>query len=341
MGRCKLPVIATFKRRSPFVPVPAQWAFGLFMYGLATPARWTLEKLGYLERVLRSTGARRERDLVRTNPFRGYTPGAQDVFVMTYAKSGTNWVMQIAHQLIYHGKGEFDHLHDIVPWPDTAAMGRFLKRYAIPLDQASHWQASPERKRVIKTHFNWELLPYSEQAHYIAVIRDPKDVLVSNYLFVRDSLYGTAMPSMETWFTLFLAPDFVLGGSWAVNAAGYWAQRHRPNVLILSFKALKPDLRGGVLKIADFLDIQVSEDVIDEVCRRSTFEYMKRIDHKFRIGKMIPWLPEGAMIRKGMQGGSSELLSPARQRQLDAHFMEELKRLSSDLPYDEFCDIAP
>ena len=38
---------------------------------------------------------------------------------MTFAKSGTNWAMQIAHQLIYHGKGEFDHLHDIVPWPDT------------------------------------------------------------------------------------------------------------------------------------------------------------------------------------------------------------------------------
>ncbi len=38
---------------------------------------------------------------------------------MTYAKSGTNWMMQIAHQLIYHGKGEYNHLHDVVPWPDT------------------------------------------------------------------------------------------------------------------------------------------------------------------------------------------------------------------------------
>ena len=41
---------------------------------------------------------------------------------MTYAKSGTNWMMQIAHQLIYHGKGEYDHLHDLVPWPDTTVM---------------------------------------------------------------------------------------------------------------------------------------------------------------------------------------------------------------------------
>ena len=44
---------------------------------------------------------------------------------MTYAKSGTNWMMQIAHQLIYHGNGEYDHLHEIVPWPDTTIMPLF------------------------------------------------------------------------------------------------------------------------------------------------------------------------------------------------------------------------
>ena len=31
------------------------------------------------------------------------------------------------------------------------------------------------------------------------------------------------------------------------------------------------------------------------------------------------------MIRKGAQGGSSELLSPERQRQIDQHFMAELE----------------
>jgi hypothetical protein len=102
------------------------------MYGVARPARWGL--------------------VAKNNPFRDYIPGDQDVFVMTFAKSGTNWVMQIAHQLIYHGKAEFDHLHDIVPWPDTSAMPGPLKKYAIPLDEAIHWRTSPERKRVIKTH---------------------------------------------------------------------------------------------------------------------------------------------------------------------------------------------
>ena len=179
----------------------------------------------------RASPERRRSGRGKKNPFRGYVPGPQDVFVMTYAKSGTNWMMQIAHQLIYHGKGEYNHLHDVVPWPDTTIMPFFMKKYAIPLEEATHWEQSPERKRVIKTHYNWDMLPYSDQARYIAVIRDPKDIFVSNYLFVRDGVYGRAMPTVDTWFDLFLSPHFPLGGSWAVNTAGYWAERHRPNVL--------------------------------------------------------------------------------------------------------------
>ena len=45
---------------------------------------------------------------------------------------------------------------------------------------------------------------------------------------------------------------------------------------------MKSDLRGTVEKVADFLDLPRSGEVLDEVCRRSSFEYMKRIDDKFR-----------------------------------------------------------
>jgi len=94
----------------------------------------------------------RERQLAKKNPFQNYVPGKQDVFVMTYAKSGTNWMMQIAHQLIYHGNAEYDHLHSVVPWPDTEVMPGFMRRYAIPLKDASGWEKSQEKKRGIKTH---------------------------------------------------------------------------------------------------------------------------------------------------------------------------------------------
>jgi hypothetical protein len=41
------------------------------------------------------------------------------------------------------------------------------------------------------------------------------------------------------------------------------------------------------------------------------------------------------MIRKGMSGGSSELLSPAQQQRIDAHFEARLRELGSDFPYGD------
>jgi len=316
-----------------------QWMLGLTMYGIVRPIVRGLEALGRAERVMASMGARRKIEEERKNPLRGYAPGPQDVFVMTYPKSGTNWMLQMAHQLIHHGEADFEHIHDVIPWPDIQATP-VMRRYAIPLDEATEWERAPERRRVIKTHYNWNLLPYSPEARYIGIIRDPKDVFVSNYFFIRDSLYGAAMPAPATWYRLFLSKNFMLGGSWAVNAAGYWAERHRPNVLVLSFKTMKKDLRGTVTKVASFLGITASDAVIDDVCRLSSFEHMKRIDRKFHMGKTIPWREAGPMIRKGALGGSSELLSPAQQREMDAHFQEELLALGSDLQYADFCDLA-
>jgi hypothetical protein len=322
-----------FERKPP--PLLASCAMGVMMDGFLGPYLRLMAKLGRQERAFAAIGKRRAEQIKKQNPFAGYVPTARDVFVAVYVKSGTNWTMQIAHQLLNHGKGEFGHIHEVIPWPDTKHMGP-LRGYAVPLEDESAWRASPEQKRVIKTHLHWEDLPYSEDARYICVIRDPKDVFVSSYHF-----FGTILPlrSVDLWFKLFCSENMFFG-SWAASAAGYWAQRQRPNVLLLSFKSMKRDLPGAVRRMADFLGIQADEEMIQRVIHSSSFEYMKSIDYKFEVWKMIPWRDKVPLIRKGAQGGSSELLSPEQQRQMDAYFIAELKRRGSDLPYEEFADVT-
>jgi hypothetical protein len=295
-----------------------------------------MEALGKGDRVMRGGFERQLKQWRKKNPFGTYVPNEHDIIVATYAKSGTNWMMQIAHQLAYRGKGEFTHIHEVVPWPDSP---RPLGQYAIPVDDPSVWMASPEAKRVIKTHLNWDFIPYSEKARYIAVIRDPKDVFVSNYHFA-GAMMGPAMPKMESWLRLFLSEAFPIGGSWAVNTAGYWAERHRPNVMIASFKAMKKDLMGTIRSVAEFLGVDASDEVLENVHRQSTFEYMRAHDDLFHVWNVIPWHGPMRMVRKGAQGGSAELLSREQQRRIDAYFQSELKRLGSDFPYEEFCDLA-
>jgi hypothetical protein len=327
-----------FKRQSPSFAM--QLFSGVMTRLVFAPLMWAMQKLGRAEKMFATMTEKREEQFAKKNPFRGYTPGPQDVFVMTFAKSGTNWIMQIVYQLIYHGRAEFDHIHDVVPWPDAKLMSPMMSKYAIPLEQADGWQTAPEHKRVIKTHFKWELIPFSEQARYIAVIRDPKDVFVSAYFFIRDAGMGGAMPPVETMHRLFLADRFMLNASWPATAAGYWAQHNRPNVLVLSYKSMKRDLEGTVRHVAAFLDIHVSDEVIQEVCRKASFDYMKSIDEKFAPGKMTIGSNPAPMLRKGRQGASGELLTPAQQQAIDEHCIAELKRLGSDLPYEEFADLA-
>ena len=328
-----------YTRKLP--PYLSRCAVGVFME-CARPVVMGLEKLGLTERVVKTVTRQVPKRLAATNPFKSYIPTKHDVFVATYVKSGTNWMMQIAHQLVNHGKSDFEHIHYLVPWPDTKIMGPTMRGYAVPVEDDSAWKASPEQKRVIKTHFDWELLPYSPDAHYIMVIRDPKDVFVSSYFFfAKHGAMGDSKLSVETWLNLFLSDRFALWSNWATNAAGYWAQRHRSNVKIVSFKAMKRDLPGTVRMLADFLGVRATEQELQAVSEKSSFQYMKQIDEKFRMWQLIPWVPVGPMIRKGAHGGSSELISPEQQRRIDEFCMAELKRLGCDLPYEEFCDVEP
>jgi hypothetical protein len=72
--------------------------------------------------------------------------------------------LQIVYQLIHPGKGEFDHIHSDVPWPDAVLVSRTWQNYAIPLKLAASWRTTPQAGRLIKTHLNWNPVPYSKEA---------------------------------------------------------------------------------------------------------------------------------------------------------------------------------
>jgi hypothetical protein len=328
-----------YKRTPP--PLVTRLLFAWFMRALG-PIMWLLRRLKLDGKAIAAMRKRQGHDLRTRNPFKGYRPTEHDVFVVTYVKSGTNWMMQLAHQLLFHGAGEYEHIHCVVAWPDTRLMGGPMQRYAIPLEDPRVWQASPEGKRVIKTHFLWEDVPYSPDAKYIIVIRDPKDVFVSAYYFFVQNgpLHFTNM-SATSFLETFLSDRFFMGGSWASATAGYWAQRDKPNVLVCSFKEMRRDLEGSVRRVATFLGVHESPEIISKVTELSSFAYMKAIDDKFTTGKFLSLRAPASMMRKGSDGGSSELLTPEQARRIDEYSINELKRLGSDFPYEEFCRVSP
>src|SRR5579862_5847769 len=232
------------KSFSPWVRYPSL----VLLYGLLVPAAKLLDKTGLL---LRLSSSRRQRQM--RDSFSGYQATEHDVFACVYFKSGTNWLMQILVQVIHRGAGEFEHVHDIVPWPDSPD-----PRYAVPLPDDTAWKRCTAGLRVIKTHLEFARLPFSPDARYVCVVRDPKDVCVSGYHFLRAEGMGPMTPAVATFVEIFLSPAFPFS-PWAVFLDGYWRVRDRENVLFMTYEDMKKDLRGTVCKVAGFLNVALSE----------------------------------------------------------------------------------
>jgi len=105
---------STFKRQP--APLLMRCLLGAFIEGSWRRSRgdWKYS-VGATSRPLPPRAATEV--LAKHNPFQNYVASCHDVFVAAYVKSGTNWMMQIAHQLLNHGKGEFGHIHDVFHGP--------------------------------------------------------------------------------------------------------------------------------------------------------------------------------------------------------------------------------
>jgi hypothetical protein len=263
-----------------------------------------------------------------------YEPTPHDVFICSYFKSGTNWTMQIAVQVAHRGAAAYDHIHDVVSWPDMAPRARF----AVPLHDDRPRAAALTGLRVIKTHLPLDRVPYSPAARYVCVVRDPKDVFVSSYHFTRSHV-GFLMPAPAAWLDAYLSPDTALG-SWAAHLTSYWRARDRKNVLFLTYEQMRRDLEGTVQAIAGFMGVELTADETAAVVRQSTFAHMKSIEDKFAT-RGAPWTTvSGAMIRSGKHGASGELLSAGDQVRVDDYWRAELARLECDFPYDAAFGVA-
>ncbi len=261
--------------------------------------------------------------------FKNYTPTSHDVIVCSYFKSGTNWMMQMAHQIANRGEGEYEDILDVVPWADCPAPATTIS-LADPRPQ----QLSKTGLRVIKTHARAQYVPYNEQAKYVCVIRDPKDVVVSGHHFFGSMLLGPLIPSVETWVRHCISDDAVFH-PWAEFTAGYWAWRERKNVLFITYEQMQDDPIGAIRKVAALMGVDLTDAEAEKIRQLSSFEHMKEIDHKFYPGEVTPFArPGGQMLRRGKKGDSGEMLSAEQQARIDADSRQRLLALKSDFPYD-------
>ena len=286
------------------------------------------KRLGFAKHVVKLGFKRMSSKTTKEKAFAGYVPTEHDVFVTTFAKSGTNWMMQIAQQISHYGEAEFEHIHTVAAWPDSVSAG------PIPLKDTSPIDESPTGLRVIKTHLETEFVPYDEKATYVTVLRDPKEVMVSSYYFLGGAMGVLNHVTIDDWYELTISPGGLMS-SWAVHAASFWDWRDRPNVLVLNFSEIKSEPRRSIERVAAVMGIPLSEDQLAKVIERASFDYMQAHESQFAPpqpmfgDKTKPTL----MVRRGASGKSEELLNLAQQANIDRLAQTALAEIGSDFPY--------
>jgi aryl sulfotransferase len=195
-----------------------------------------------------------------------YQPEPTDIFIVTPAKCGTTWMQQIVHGLRTRGSMDFDEITRVVPWIEMAKdMG--IDIYKPPV-------ANP---RAFKTHKNLNDLP--KGGKYISVIRDPKDAMLSLYRFFEGWIFEPGSISIEEF-----ALNFYIGtdgrGYWD-HIKALWGRRNEQNVLPLCYENMKQDLPAAVERVAEFMEIELDNELKDVVVEQSDFRFMNEHNYKF------------------------------------------------------------
>jgi hypothetical protein len=240
-------------------------------------------------------------------------------------------MLQLVTQIAGLGTAEFDHIHDIVPWPETPMPG--LVKLRTP-----SWLDSQAQKRAIKTHNEAHYVPYNSQATYIIVMRDPKDALVSAFYFADSFMPGIRSLGLSHWAELFVA-DKTIFGSWPAHIASFWPWRERDNVLITTFAEMKRDLEKTVCDVAALMEVALTEVEIAQVVERSGFAHMKAIEEKFSPTILAGRNPQ--MMRTGNSGEAKALLTLDELSTIDREMKAQLQLLGSDFPYDAYFGYPP
>lgn len=169
-----------------------------------------------------------------------YQPLPDDVFIVSYPKCGTTWLQYLVYN-IYSGAvppRNREQFWDNTPFLEMRGAERSVLR---------------SKPGAIKTHLPFDRQPYSPQAKYLYITRNPFDCCVSYYYHTKHLPgYCFEQGTFDEFFELFITGD-VEFGDYFDHLLSWYAHRSDPNVLFLTYEELKRDTAAAVVKIAGFL----------------------------------------------------------------------------------------
>jgi aryl sulfotransferase len=255
-----------------------------------------------------------------------------DIFIATYAKSGTTWTQQIVAQLL-HGGDPTLAVAELSPWLDLRVPPKEVK---LPMVEAQ------TGRRMIKTHLPVDALVFSPRAKYLYIARDGRDVVWSLYnhhananadwYAALNDTPGRVGPPIDPppadirqyWRDWMDRDGHPFWPYWE-HLRSWWAIRDLPNVMLLHFADMKRDMPGQMRRIAAFLDLPIDESRWPHIVEYCSFDWMKKnATQSVPLGGAFWDGGAETFIHKGVNGRWADTLTAADCAEYEARALAEL-----------------
>ena len=256
-----------------------------------------------------------------------YKPEPTDVFIVTPPKCGTTWMQQIVHGLRTRGSMDFDEISSVVPWINMA--------HDLGIDIYAPQAANP---KAFKTHSKLNEVP--KGGKYIVVVRDPCDALVSDYHFMGEMFFDKNSVSLEE----FAREDYIPDRGVHKHILAFWEQRKDENVLALCYENMKADLSGTIERVAEFIGIELDEELRQIVLKQSDIKFMQEHkeqfeDHLIRKARSaamkLPLDGQLNKVRNGQVGESKDQVPDEIKQELAEIWRTEIVPKTGLNSYDD------
>ena len=194
---------------------------------------------------------------------RNFRVYADDTFVVSYPRSGNTWTRFLIANLVYPNENvSFLNIEKLIP--DTSSQSSLaLKR--------------TPRPRIIKTHCYFD----HRYRKTIYIVRDPRDVVLSNYDFQRKYRQIEDQYPLDRY-----VDDFVCGrlvsadwGTWRENVASWVYTRGNPKeFLLVRYEDLLDDAVAELGRIAHFLGVDASDTNLRRAVELSSADRMRKLE---------------------------------------------------------------
>ena len=225
-----------------------------------------------------------------------------DTFLTSYTKSGNTWTRFLVASLI-HCEEPMTLVKADEFIPSTTRSHKALK--AVP------------RPRILKSHYPFD--PNYRRVIYI--VRDPKDVAVSQYHFkIKCKLIPDGYP-MEEFIASFVRGDATSYGSWGEHVGSWLAARlGDPEFLLIRYEDLHRQTDVEVIRIANFLGIDPTPQRIRWAIEQSTSERMRKLEQTEagRWGSTKDTRKDKSFFRSAKSGDGRTMLSGQHIAQIES-----------------------